>query len=192
MAVICFPCIWFHTESLLLCASRPCLLSFWSLPALSLLHIVPPDVYFETATPHPSFRLPLKLCEEDVEHVGGFVFLSPVISLLHKYLSVCLCLCLCLVLSCYFYHSLSILFFWSPLSLLCPLLCLSLSVSVSLSLSLSLSFSILIQLSAVLMKAWLMLVGVGWEMEAVIYFPVFWGASLGQTHLDHRPNHESV
>lgn len=78
------------------------------------------------------FQLSMKLWEEDVGQVGGFIFLSPLISLLHKYLSVCLRLYL--FLSWYFYHSLSAcLFFWSPLcfpvlyfvSLLYPRTCLS-------------------------------------------------------------------
>lgn len=89
----------------------------------------------------PSFKLSMKLWEEDTEHVGGLVFLSPLISLLHKYLSTGLRLCL--FLSRYCYHCLSsCLFFWSSLSLFCPLLCLSLSLPTP--------------LSAVLMKGWLM------------------------------------
>ncbi len=140
LAVICFSCIWFHTESLFLHLSAPL-----SLSSFFLILLIPFYTLFHQMSTlkcqlFPSFRLSMKLWEEEGEHIGGFNFISPLV-LSFTWIFVCLSLS----------QSVSVLLFLSQ-SFFLPILL----VSPVTSLSFTLSLSILAQLSASLMKRWLM------------------------------------
>lgn len=142
LAAICFSCIWFHTESLFLHLPVPLSLSSFFLillmPFYALFHQMST---LKCQLPPPLFRLSMKLWEEEeVEHIGGFVFFPPP-RLSFTWIFVCLSLS----------RSVSLLLFLSRSFVLSIL-----SLSPVTSLSFTLSLSILVQLSAVSMKAWLM------------------------------------